>query len=167
MRSTAGSASAARAAPTREDRKGSRRLPSPVVPSAKSTMASPAARRCATAALASAVAARRARSMNTERCRLAQRPNTGQAAISDFATKEIGRRLPITGMSSQETWFDRTSVGVGPGAGPRTVTRTPNRPQDGAVEQDGQRPRERPAPTAAEGDEGRERGEQRERGSRP
>jgi hypothetical protein len=66
-------------------------------------MRSPRARRRATAALTSAVWLRRARSMNTLRCNVANSPNTGQPAISDLAMKETGTRLPTTAMSSQET----------------------------------------------------------------
>jgi hypothetical protein len=101
-------------------------LPSLVVPSAKSTITSPWASRRATAALTSAVWLRRCRSMKTLRWSLENGPKTGHSAISDFAMKEIGLRLPMTAMSSQETWFARTSVGTSAGGFPRTRTRTPN-----------------------------------------
>ena len=77
-------------------------------------------------AFTSAVAPLRSRSMKIERCSRASVPNSGQPAISDFATKESGRRLPKTRMSSQETWLESTSVGVSFGGCPTCVTRTPS-----------------------------------------
>ena len=107
---------AARAAPTRDERNGSRRVPSPVVPSAKRTMRSPSVNRLATVALTLAVAARRALSMKTVRWSRARVPTTGHPEISDFATKESGRKDPRTRISSQEMWLDRTRAGS-PGQG--------------------------------------------------
>jgi hypothetical protein len=116
--------SAVWAAPTSEERKGRSRLPSLVVPSANSTITSPFTSRWASASLTSAVALRRWRSMKTERWSVAIVPTTGQPSISDFAMKERGCSDPITGMSSQETWFDSTIVGARPGGVPRSITRT-------------------------------------------
>ena len=62
--------------------------------------------------------------MKTERWSRARSPTTGQPSISDFAMKESGCSEPITGMSSQETWFDTTMVGASPGGVPRSITRT-------------------------------------------
>ena len=69
---------------------GSSRLPSPVVPSAKSTMTSPFTRRWARAWVTSFVAFLRWRSMKTERWSLAKYPITGQVSTSDLAMKESG-----------------------------------------------------------------------------
>jgi hypothetical protein len=66
------------------------RVPSPVVPSAKSTTDSPAKRRAPICAATSAVAARRMRSMKTVRCSFDNRPITGQSATSLLATKDSG-----------------------------------------------------------------------------
>ena len=100
-----------RAAPISAERNGRIRIPSPVVPSANSSIASPAASRAPIRAVAAPVSWRRARSMKTLRCRRAKSPITGHAATSLLAMKERGASEPMTGMSSQETWLATISSG--------------------------------------------------------
>ena len=116
------------AAPMSALLKGSTRLPSPVVPSAKSTMMSPAPTRRPIASVAAPVWLRRVRSMKSVRCRRASVRTTGQPPTSALATKDTGSTLLITGTSSQETWFMAIRSG-GVGRLARHLTRMPSSAQ--------------------------------------
>ena len=102
------------------------RLPSEVLPSANSTIASPAASRWARSLACSPDVRLRSRSTNIVRCRRPSVPKIGQPASSDLEMKQTPARLERMVMSDQETWFEASISGRWLVISPCTVTRKPS-----------------------------------------